>query len=65
MTFPCLPGERSGVGTEVPELQARESERSMQGKHHTMNGEESFRVITLSREADSALSGRWPYWIST
>lgn len=68
MTYPCLPGEkeRSGVGTEVPVLvQARESEMSMQGKHHTMNGEECFRIITLSREVDSALSGRWPYWIST
>lgn len=66
MTHPCLPGEkeRSGMGTEAPVLQASKSETSMQDSH-TMNGEECFRISTLSKEADSASSGRWPYWIST
>lgn len=52
MTYPYLPGgkERSGVGTEVPVLQ--ESETNMQGKLYTVNGEECFRIITLSKEAD-------------
>lgn len=40
------------MGTEVPVLQTSDSEMSVQGKHHTMNGEECFRIITLSKEAD-------------
>lgn len=67
-TNPCPPGEEErrslGLGTEVPVLQVKDSEKSGQGKtphyerrmdrvkHHSMKGEKVFKIITSSKEAD-------------